>query len=67
MGGGAFTEQAWSTERYSRSEDGVWLQLEFSMNDPVMLINPWTVTKRWLSTPDEIHIEDSCEDVAGQP
>ena len=67
IGGGAFTEQAWSIERYSRSEDGVWLQLEFSMNDPVMLIDPWTVTKRWLSTPDEIHIEDSCEDVAGQP
>ena len=65
--GGAHSDQLQAVERYSRSEDGMWLQLELTIEDPVVLGEPWVLEKRWLATPDVMIVQDSCEDVAGQP
>ena len=65
--GGAHSDQVRGVERYSRSEDGDWLELEFTLEDPVILRAPWVIEKRWLATPDTIIVQDSCVDVAGKP
>jgi len=67
MPGGAHSDQVHGVERYSRSDDGMWLQLELTIEDPVILREPWVAEKRWLATPDVTIVQDSCEDVAGQP
>ncbi len=67
-GGGAHSDQLRLVERYTRSEDGSWLNLEFTADDPAIFAEPYTVLRRWLATPDEIIAEEEeCIGVAGQP
>ena len=67
-GGGAHTDQLRIVERYTRSEDGRWLNLEFTADDPAIFTDPYTVARRWLATPDEIIAEEEeCIGIAGQP
>jgi hypothetical protein len=43
------------------------MNLELTIEDPVMLLEPYVMTKTWLYTPDLQLVQDSCEDLPAQP
>jgi hypothetical protein len=67
IGGGRHSGEAKGTERYSLDENPRRLQLELTIEDPVMLRGPYVLTKTWLHTPEVELLEDSCEDLPAQP
>lgn len=67
VSGGGYSDQARGMERYTLAEHPRRLTLELTIEDPVMLREPYTIVKTWLYTPDMQLVEDSCEDVPAQP
>jgi hypothetical protein len=65
--GGGYSDQARGTERYTIAENPRRLNLELTIEDPVMLREPHTIAKTWLFTPDVELVQDSCEDLPAQP
>ena len=60
------SDQASSIERYTLSEDGTRLHLQFTLTDPVMYQEPLTFERTRLFTP-EVSLEDAeCEAISGQ-
>ncbi len=60
------SDQASSIERYTLSEDGTRLHLQFTLTDPVMYTEPLTFERTRLFTPD-VSLEDApCEAISGQ-
>lgn len=64
---GGFADDATAVERYVVKDNPRRLIVELTITDPVTLKEPYVWTKTWLSTPDVALLEDSCEDVPGQP
>ncbi len=55
----AYSDRLRTVERYTVVEDGARLELELTVEDPVMFREPWVLYKPRLSTPDErIHAYD---------
>lgn len=67
IGGGRHSGEARGTERYTLANDPRRLDLELTVEDPVMLREPFVITKTWLYTPDKELLADSCEDRPAQP
>jgi hypothetical protein len=65
--GGGYSDQTTVTERYTIHEDPRRLVVEMTVADPVTLREPHVLRKTWLWTPDVALVQDSCEDVPGQP
>lgn len=65
--GGGYSDQTSVVERYTIASDPKRLLLEMTVTDPVMLREPQRFIKTWLWTPDVELVEDSCEDIPGQP
>ena len=42
------SEEATLVEEYSVVEDNTFLTLRMSLTDPVMLVAPWFIEKRWV-------------------
>lgn len=64
---GGHSDQLRTVERYTRSQNGKWLRLEFSLEDPVMLFEPLVYEKVWAFTPDiELFDDHNCESISGQ-
>ena len=60
------SDQASSIERYTLSEDGTRLHMQFILTDPVMYQEPLTFERTRLFTP-EVSLEDApCEAISGQ-
>lgn len=60
------SDQASSVERYTLSEDGTRLHMQFTLTDPVMYREPLTFERTRLFTP-EVSLEDAeCEAISGQ-
>ena len=60
------SDQATSIERYTLSEDGTRLHMQFTLTDPVMYREPLTFERTRLFTP-EVSLEDApCEAISGQ-
>ena len=60
------SDQATSIERYTLSEDGTRLHMQFTLTDPVMYHEPLTFERTRLFTP-EVNLEDApCEAISGQ-
>ena len=60
------SDQATSIERYTLSEDGTRLRLQFTLSDPVMYREPLTFERTRLFTPG-VSLEDAlCEAISGQ-
>jgi hypothetical protein len=43
------------------------MYLEITVEDPVNLREPYTMTKTWLFTPDVKLVVDSCGDIPAKP
>jgi hypothetical protein len=67
LSGGGYGNEARGTERYTIAENPRRLNLELTIEDPVMLREPYVMAKTWLFTPDLQLVEDSCEDLPAQP
>jgi hypothetical protein len=61
LGGFAHSDALHTIELYSVSPDGRWLDLEFTLVDPVTLAKPLVVTKRWLRTPGARIMRHGCD------
>ncbi len=60
------SDQASSMERYTLSEDGTRLHMQFTLTDPMMYYEPLTFERTRLFTP-EVSLEDApCEAISGQ-
>jgi hypothetical protein len=66
FGGGPHGDQLRATERYSTSDDGHWLLLELTFDDPETLREPLVLTKRWRRTPDVEIRSYGCDVMSGQ-
>lgn len=66
MGGFKHSEQARAVERYTLSEDGQRLDLEWTFIDPVYFIGPVQGQKSWLRELEGELEEFSCDAVTGQ-
>jgi hypothetical protein len=67
ISGGSYSDQMTGTETYTLREGGRVLHVEFLYMDPVILTEPIMIEKDWIATPGLTLLEDSCEDVPGQP
>jgi hypothetical protein len=65
--GGGYSDQAHGIERYTIAENPRRLILDLTLEDPVMLAEPFVTRKVWLYTPDLELVEDSCEDIPARP
>ena len=64
---GGYADGAHATERYTIQDNPRRMNVEITIEDPVMLREPYTVSKTWLYTPDAALIADSCEDYPTRP
>jgi hypothetical protein len=53
-------------ERYTVHEDPRRLELEMTLEDPLILTEPYVVTKTWLYTPDVELVQDRCAERPGK-
>jgi hypothetical protein len=60
------SDQARSIERYTVSPDGRGLNVEFTLEDPVMLKEPLTIRRLRVLTPDTALDRRPCDTIAGQ-
>ncbi|MBH97776.1 MAG: hypothetical protein CMM56_04910 [Rhodospirillaceae bacterium] len=60
------SDQARGVERYTISEDGMSMDVEFTIHDPVMLIEPLTIRRPRVFTPDVELDRRPCEAISGQ-
>ena len=60
------SEQARFIERYKMSEDGMRLDIEWSVIDPVNLRGPYTGVMAWLRAPGWKLHEWRCEAITGE-
>ena len=67
LSGGGYGDQARGTERYTIADNPRRLNLKLTIQDPVMLREPYVMAKTWLYTPDLQLVIDSCEDIPAQP
>jgi hypothetical protein len=65
--GGAYSDQAHGRERYTIAENPRRLQAEVTIEDPKMLVEPFTFRGVWLFTPDVALVEDPCKDYPTKP
>jgi hypothetical protein len=56
-----------AVERYTIRDDPRRLDLELTLEDPVVLTKPYVIAKTWLATPDADLVIDSCRDIPGKP
>lgn len=66
-----FTNAGYSTEltgveRYTVHDNPRRLELELTVEDPVMLTEPYEIVKTWLATPDVELVQDVCSELPGQ-
>jgi hypothetical protein len=59
-------DHASSIERYTRSEDGRRLHMQFTLIDPAMFREPLVLERTRLFTPDVDLLDASCESISGQ-
>ena len=64
---GGYADGAHATERYTIQDNPRRMNVEITIEDPVMLREPYTVSKTWLYTPDAELVADSCEDYPTRP
>ena len=64
--GGGHSDQAVIVERYVLAEDPRRLEVDMTVTDPVTLLEPHTIHKTWLATPEISLVEDRCGDVPGK-
>jgi hypothetical protein len=60
------TDHASSIERYTLSEDGTRLHMQFTLIDPVMYREPLVLERTRLFTPDVGLLDAPCESISGQ-
>jgi hypothetical protein len=65
--GGRHSGEARGTERYTLADNPRRLEVELTVEDRVMLQEPFVIAKTWLYTPDQELMVDSCEDLPAQP
>ena len=63
FGGGGYSDQLITRERYTRSDDGRIMHLELTLEDPEMFAEPLIYEKVWRYTPDVELLEPLCETV----
>ncbi|HEU4617553.1 MAG TPA: hypothetical protein VFV10_05900 [Gammaproteobacteria bacterium] len=56
-----------AVERYTIRDNPRRLELELTIEDPVVLEKPYVIAKTWLATPDVKLLIDSCKDLPGKP
>lgn len=61
------SDQASSVERYTVSEDGTRLHMQFTLIDPVMFSEPLVLERTRLFTPTVDLLDAPCESISGQP
>ena len=59
-------DHASSIERYTLSEDGRRLHMQFTLTDPAMFREPLVLERTRLFTPDVDLLDASCESISGQ-
>jgi hypothetical protein len=64
--GGGHSAQAKFVERYTIADNPRRLEVDMTITDPVTLLEPHTIHKTWLATPDVQLVEDRCGDVPGK-
>lgn len=64
--GGGHSAQATVVERYTLADNPRRLEVDMTVTDPVTLLEPHTIHKTWLSTPEIQLVEDRCGDVPGK-
>lgn len=62
FGGGPHSDRLHTIERYSTNDDGNWLLLELTFDDPETLREPLVLTKRWRRTRDVELLSHRCSD-----
>jgi hypothetical protein len=67
LSGGGYSDQARGRERYTLADNPRRMNLEITIEDPVMLKEPYTMTKTWLYTPEVKLVVDSCGDIPAKP
>ena len=55
-----------AVERYTVHDDPRRLELTLTLEDPVVLTEPYVVVKTWLATPDIELLQDSCGEIPGK-
>ncbi len=60
------SDQARSLERYTVNSDGSGLEVKFTLYDPVMLLEPLTIERPRVLTPDVELDRSPCEVISGQ-
>ena len=60
------SDEARSVERYTRSEDGSRLHMEFTLIDPVMFNEPLILERTRLLTPEVDLLDAPCESISGE-
>jgi len=63
---GGYTSQLRGVERYTIRENPRRLEMTLTLEDPVVLAEPFVMTKTWLATPDVELVLDSCSDYPGR-
>ena len=63
------SDQLYTVERYTRSADGRTLDMEYTVQDPVLLQGPWIWQKRWRLSPglELQHHDYDCSFTPGEP
>ena len=61
------SEELRGIERYTVHDDPRRLEVEFTLEDPVMFIGQLVVTQTWLYTPEVELVQDTCFQQPGKP
>ena len=62
---GGYSSELTAVERYTVHDNPRRLELELTLEDPLILKQPHVMTKSWLWTPDVELLQDSCGDLPG--
>lgn len=63
---GGHSGELTGVERYTVRDDPRRLEVTLTIEDPVMLTEPYTIAKTWLATPDVELVQDQCGELPGR-